>query len=47
MSAERAAAIIRSHEATSIAIGFSQSTCLPASTAAMVCSACWWTGVAT
>ena len=34
----RHAAIIRSHSATSIAIGFSQSTCLPASAAAMVCS---------
>ena len=38
---------MRSHSAAFIAIGFSQSTCLPASAAAMVCSACRWTGVAT
>ena len=30
---------MRSHSATFIAIGFSQSTCLPASAAATVCSA--------
>src|SRR6516165_7583783 len=43
----RHAAIIRSHSAAFIAIGFSQSTCFPAFAAAIVWSACRCTGVAT
>src|SRR5476649_137261 len=38
---------MRSHSRAVIAIGFSQRMCLPASAAAMVCSAWSWTGVAT
>jgi hypothetical protein len=37
---------MRSQLATSSAIGFSTSTCLPASSAAIACSACSHTGVA-
>src|SRR6266487_1569234 len=43
----RHAAIMRSHSVRLIAIGFSHRTCLPASAAAVVCSACRYTGVAT
>jgi two-component system response regulator YesN len=41
------AAIISLHSPTVKAIGFSQSTCLPASRATIVCSGCNWSGVAT
>ena len=43
----REAAIIASHSATDVAIGFSTSTCFPASSAATVCGACRAFGVPT
>ena len=41
-----AARIIARHSAWFIAMGFSQSTCLPALSAAMACSLCRWLGLA-
>jgi hypothetical protein len=45
--ADRHAAMMASHSATVLAIGFSQMTCLPAFAAAMQCSACSPLGVTT